>query len=876
MDRAKQLGLWFILALITIGSAEGQIPSEIAEVRGEIATSSHVWTAENFGWFFYDLKEGMGGESLHVVLSDRTVEKGRLIYSSRAVAKRFEYEDWGSYLWIGFLGKRYLAGYPDGPLTKDVSSLDKGELREILLDADDRYTISSKKPLLLRNGYSISLKGVSDDSKKVFLELLKDGSSLEYAVVEEDGTYVWKLPGTDVPALMIHFRTAMHGREEDKADIDGVFQVSDSPSLILTDDWKIGLLKVNEVSRDYIELRNDEDIALSPDSFVHLAGGLAIRVMDGPLRYYPVGIYSDYGRYMLRGPIIEEDAPEIHNIIENIPAYVTTVWDYSNYAGFYFDDEDMIGTETFVMNGSVRRVVPAFGPIVPVHMNGMKVGQMRGMLYYSYIQPKRFEREAWGEYNVISLFGQLWFVGYGKNTSSEIGSKSMFDYERLGKVLIDTDAHDIATSGNIYFFNDGYSLLVRDVGKDRIFVSLLKNGVIVDNSTVSSNSTYVYKKDVFDIKDLPVLAVHIGEIFRDGERQIAEIDGVFQISDQLYLPIEGGSKIGELVMYTTPKGIYMVNDESKSLGKGSSVEIWPEYPGITRGLYLAIADNNTLRYFPYTLAYVVPKPRILALGVPERSTAPVSFNATIRASEMTGVLAEIIDPQGRTVSIKDITTGISSGDLWRFEWSWNGTVPVINDTVIPDADIRPTGAVLYLNESTPPITVGVFFDQSGRIEKISGNDGRIYYSRGTNISLSTGSKLAFFIWRDGKVVGEKNQTIRGDINALEPHIERVPAMPGNYVVRLRVSNIVGEAVASSTFEMQPLIYGNYGIPAPPVYGNKSTNDSEPDSTEPAERKEDTMSEGARESPAAGLIPSMIAILVFYKFISIGRRGLRRT
>jgi Protein of unknown function (DUF1608). len=147
----------------------------------------------------------------------------------------------------------------------------------------------------------------------------------------------------------------------------------------------------------------------------------------------------------------------------------------------------------------------------------------------------------------------------------------MFEYERLGRVLIDTDAQDIATSGNIYFFRDGYSLLIRDVGKDRIFVSLLKDNRIVDNSTISSNSTYVYKKDVFDIKDLPILAVHVGEIFRDKERQIAVIDGVFQISDQIYLPIEGGSKIGDMVIFTTPKGIYMVNDESKSLGKGSDL-----------------------------------------------------------------------------------------------------------------------------------------------------------------------------------------------------------------------------------------------------------------------------------------------------------------
>lgn len=872
MVSSRHIGLVLSIMLITVGVSAGQIPSEIAEIRGHIATADGEWSAEDFGWFVYDLKEGMGSESLSITPSGRTIEEGRLVYSCKAVAKRFEYEGWGEYLWIGFLGKRYLAGYPDGPVTEEISSLEKGELREVLIDSDDRYTISSEKPLVLGDGYSVALSGVSDDGKKAFLELLRGGAAVDRAVVEEGSTYVWKHPENDIPLIMLHVRSGMHGRDEDRVDIDGLFQVSTSPSVILTDSTRVGLLKVNDISGDRIELRNHDDIALSPDSFIHIAGGLALRVMDRPsLMYYPVGIYTEYGRYMIRGPVFHGGDLQVQKIIEDIPAYVSTVWDYRNYAGFYFDDEDMIGSETFVLNGSSRRVIPRFGPIVPVEMNGSRVGSMQGMLYYTYIQPKRFEREPWGEYYVLSLFGELWFAGYGRNTSSEIGEKSMFEYERLGRVLIDTDAQDIATSGNIYFFRDGYSLLVRDVGKDRIFVSLLKNNRIVDNSTISSNSTYVYKKDVFDIKDLPVLAVHVGEIFRDGERQIAVIDGVFQISDQIYLPIEGGSKIGDMVIFTTPKGVYMVNDESKSLGKGSSVEIWPEYPGVTRGLYLAVADNDTLRYFPYTVAYVVPMPRILQLGVSPDAAPPVAFNATVKAGEMRGVLAELMDPLGRTISLKEISTGMGSGDTWRFEWRWNGTVPVMNDMVVPDADITPTNAILYTNESYSA-NVGVFFDQAGRIERIIGADGKVYYSRGESMLFASGSRLAFFLWNNSTVSGQRNQTLVGDINALEPHIERVPAAPGRYTLQLRVQNIMGEAVARTAFNLTSPLYST--LPRLSHVNNSSyANNSRNTPDLQAEQKSDAK-RSKTASPGAGAAAFILAV-ISSALIKM-RGGLRRT
>ena len=134
---------------------------------------------------------------------------------------------------------------------------------------------------------------------------------------------------------------------------------------------------------------------------------------------------------------------------------------------------------------------------------------------------------------------------------------------------------------------------IRDVGNDSIFLQLLKNGVPVDNSVVKSNSTYIYKKDLGDVKDLPIIMVHLNSVFNNGTKRFATIDGIFQISDQYLLSIDQGLLIGDLeIISIQPNGISMVNDDYVDLNRDSTVSIGP-------GMNIRVADNDTLRYYLY-------------------------------------------------------------------------------------------------------------------------------------------------------------------------------------------------------------------------------------------------------------------------------------
>ncbi|MCX6673944.1 MAG: S-layer protein domain-containing protein, partial [Methanothrix sp.] len=78
-------------------------------IRGELATGNLIWTPNNFAGFFYDIDDNLGNESLIAKLNGANT--CGVEYQTNTQAKEFRFGGWGSYNLIGFLGKRYFAGY---------------------------------------------------------------------------------------------------------------------------------------------------------------------------------------------------------------------------------------------------------------------------------------------------------------------------------------------------------------------------------------------------------------------------------------------------------------------------------------------------------------------------------------------------------------------------------------------------------------------------------------------------------------------------------------------------------------------------------------------------------------------------------------------
>ena len=172
--------IWLMVALaiiamhiVLLSAASAQEPVEAVEVRGHTSNGDGTWGAADFGWFYYDLDKAEGGEQLKIGLQERSAEKGQIVYTSKAWSRQFEYEPWGSYYAVAFLGKLYLAGYPESSFTEEVSSLGKGELREILKDEKETYTLSYNRTLPLAQGYELAAVETSRQEWSCELHSLK-------------------------------------------------------------------------------------------------------------------------------------------------------------------------------------------------------------------------------------------------------------------------------------------------------------------------------------------------------------------------------------------------------------------------------------------------------------------------------------------------------------------------------------------------------------------------------------------------------------------------------------------------------------------------------------------------------------------------------
>ncbi len=810
------LAMLFLLSL-TQPVVHAQI-SEVAMVRGHFSGGDGIWGPEDFGWFYYDLDEGLGSEMLSVDVDERTAEEGNIIYSSRVFTRDFEYDPWGSYDSIAFLGKRYLAGYPDSSFAEAESSLEKGELRRVLVDNDEVHTFTYSDTFPLLDGYEIAVKEISENNEEVNIVLLKNKAPVDTKVVSVGDTYVYKKE--NIPVILVHLADAMCGEDCGIVEVDGIFQVSDKPVIQLIEGGLVDNMKLTDLSDEEILFRTNKDLNLKRDSIVPLMGGLVLVVLDTPtLIYYPQGGIFDYGVHEIRGPVYDENStlPLYRSATKELAGEVKARWDSENFSGFFFDPKDILGREGLLINNlSGRNIMPFRSKIE----DGFLVGTA-GMQYTSFAQPVEFEFKPWGYYNVISLFGQLWFAGYGQNTSSEIGHIGTLSQDQIEQPLLDLDEIIPLDVGRSLPLQDGYDVALLSVSDDEAFIHLRKNGQIVDSAVLEPNSTYIYEVDVGDISDLPVIALHIQNVFNGTREEKMVLDGIFQISDRYFLPVDNNNDFGEFtIVEANAQFVFMVNPDRISLDRDSSQGLW-------YGMDLKVADNDTLRYYIYSRQYVVPQPKLRGIDYPKNipSSGDANFTIAVQAAEIQNVGVDVLDPSGRTVFGRDVTDqSVGSGENWIFSWQWNATSLRLSDDGNPVLDANlPIPALLYLNESSDPIKVGILFDNSGGIATIAEGKTSYYASpyglsminpnltyesmlqndtaRKEYIKIEPGrSMLRFYDYVNGSSkLNSTNHTITGPIESIDPHVERVGAQPGRYEMRLTIDNAVGDLPIGGIF-----------------------------------------------------------------------------
>ncbi|RZN14146.1 MAG: hypothetical protein EF812_06165, partial [Methanosarcinales archaeon] len=328
------------------------------EIRGDVydnltnhkpnATGNGIasWNSYNFAGFFYDFDTDFWSETLMVEnVSGRSIDENDLVYESKPININFEHDDWGKYDFIGFMADEYFAAYNNTIPVTSKDLLSKGYLSKVLIDEDNKHTITIGSTLPLKEGYALKAIDISVEDTLVRFVLLKDGEEVSGSdeIVDKDGDYIHeKKIGnvSDVPIIIVHVETIFHGRETDAAFICGVFQISENPIKLETGD-EYGIMEVMTLSND-ITMKNTETISLDAGDTIDVMGEVRFKVADSDeLRFYPFIDCSGY--YEIKGMLASGTEAQ--------------TWDPYSFAGFYYDLDQDIKTEKLEISGISGRTI---------------------------------------------------------------------------------------------------------------------------------------------------------------------------------------------------------------------------------------------------------------------------------------------------------------------------------------------------------------------------------------------------------------------------------------------------------------------------------------------------------------------------------------
>ncbi|MCJ7444695.1 MAG: S-layer protein, partial [Methanotrichaceae archaeon] len=386
--------------------------------------------------------------------------------------------------------------------------------------------------------------------------------------------------------IAVHFKADYKDSDHSIVIVDGIWQISDISTEIKTD-TVYDTMEISTVSADTIVMENQDAVTLGKNKSINLMDDLMIKTADTEeLKYYIYKNIQNPGEYEIRGTVATSDF----------------IWNPQNFAGFYYDMNDNIGTEHITATITEEN----------------KLQEPSGIVYSTAAQRTAFKFEGWGYYNVIGFMAEPYLAGYllDKELPAEdqvLHTKSTDECslcdEQLQKILMDNDDERVVKKGDIIELGEGYDLIIKGIsGEGTWYLELRKDGQIIDSDVKSSSktgtmlhSTYYYRKDVGAQKDLLIIAVHFRNNYNDGENSSAIIDGIWQISDNA-TKVGTGTEYGKMRVSTVSADTIIMNNQYNTiiLSKNKNIDLMED-------VIIKTADAENLRYYVYKTVTIVPR-----------------------------------------------------------------------------------------------------------------------------------------------------------------------------------------------------------------------------------------------------------------------------
>ncbi|WP_225419982.1 S-layer protein domain-containing protein [Methanohalophilus profundi] len=414
----------------------------------------------------------------------------------------------------------------------------------------------------------------TSSSRSISLSGLLEGTTYYYSVYAHNGTNDSLVFNTTIDSFETVSPTAPSISDRsasniggDSATINYVVNQSDAPT-------RIAYGTSSDLS---------ERSGWFNDSTIH---NETISDLNGSTKYY----YSVYAYNASNTSVYDNSSIDSFTTISNWGDRIwvegegqanTYIWDGRSFSGFYYDLDTGDTSESMT---------------ITIDVDGREIEE-NDLVYSTEPVSKEFEYNDWDNYQIIGFMAERYFAGYNSTEfdADDPYTLSLMSDGILSKVLMDTDDDESVYSGSSLALEEGYNLNIQqvDVNGDSVWISLTQDGDEVDDAILSSDETYVYEKDLGGVDDVPVIAVHIDDIFSGTETNAVFIDGIFQISDD-YVEIDEGDDFGEMEIDNVGANeIKMLNEDDIDLEEGDIIDIMGKLK------FIVADDNDVLRFAPF-------------------------------------------------------------------------------------------------------------------------------------------------------------------------------------------------------------------------------------------------------------------------------------
>jgi len=550
------------------------------------------WTTVNYDGFYYDAQSRAGKESFTIKLdnlTDRWIKQDNIIYSTTVEQAKARYMPFGEYAFIGFMGQKYLAGFPKGK--SNITSRGGINLRpiyKILIDENANHTLPIGSALTLNEGYVLKVKDVKAAS--FALALMKEGIEVDTKTIDIGKNYVYEI--LDRPVIAVHIDSILKENETVSAAINGIFQVSEQYTSTNERDV-FGVMKITKVSDTGITMSNFLPVDLRQGSIIEIMGNIKLKVADSNALRVHLYCDCDYEKSERRGA-----------------ANKLSSWDGMNYAGFWYDVDSGNFSESLDITNITGRTIP---------QGGLKYTSHRFRLLYPVAKIKGKKPPGTdGSY----LTFRLWGNNYAQRSNG------------LAKILVGQgdciyDKKTLLVVGPNAFNNDkwelgeAYNLTAISVNfntyPSNAQLLFSKNGVVLDDIWLPRENVYRYSLP--GENGYPKLITYLDAIFSGTEFDMVQLRYTWFVSDNI-TQIKEGERFGIFnVTLVEPDRIVLTNWEPIKLNAGSIINLFGN-------LSFFVEDSDELKFYPTNMAGSQVPEEITGNGVKENPDMSIQLDTS--------------------------------------------------------------------------------------------------------------------------------------------------------------------------------------------------------------------------------------------------------